>query len=127
MKTRKLVSILIFVLAVQFIAVSCATMKKAISHEDTIKKFSGTWVNLDNPVTYTGYADPTKIKEEQAEWYHFQKFVLTTDSLFECYHSADDLIPFCPGKYTVKESWVDRKSNTYCLCITISFTASRMS
>jgi hypothetical protein len=91
----------------------CATTKETISHEEAFEMFNGTWVNLDNPATYSGYGDPTKSEEEQAAWFHFQKFVLTTNGLFECYHAADDPISFAPGKYTVKESWVDRKGNIY--------------
>ncbi|MHA2172948.1 MAG: hypothetical protein ACXAB7_24055 [Candidatus Kariarchaeaceae archaeon] len=113
MKTRTFVSILLFVLAVLIVAGSCATTKEAISHEEAIQIFSGTWVNLDNPVDYTSYADPSKSIEEQAANFHFQKFVLTTNGLFGCYHAVDDPFPFGPGKYTVKDSWVDRKGNTY--------------
>jgi hypothetical protein len=105
---------MINVLIVLLISGGCATTKKAISHEEAVEIFSGTWVNLDNPITYSDYGDPTKSEEEQAAWFHFQKFVLTTNGLFECYHAADDPVSFAPGKYTMKESWVDSKGNTYC-------------
>ena len=47
MKTRMFVSVLILVLAVLIIAGSCATRRKAISDEDFMEAWSGTWINTD--------------------------------------------------------------------------------
>ena len=55
MKTRMLVSIVILVLTVMFIAGSCATEKKAyVATED--EEIYGTWVNPD--YNYTAKATP---------------------------------------------------------------------
>ena len=48
MKTRALISILIFVIVVLIIVGSCATGKKAsVTERDLFKELSGTWVNTD--------------------------------------------------------------------------------
>ena len=47
MNVRKLVSILILIMAVLIIFGNCTTTKKAISEEDFFKTWSGTWVNTD--------------------------------------------------------------------------------
>ena len=60
------------------------------------------------------YVDLTQNAKDSADFFHFQKFVFTSEKNFSCYHSVDDMLPFGPGKYTVINSWVDRKGNTYC-------------
>ena len=75
--------------------------------------FTGTWVSHDNPMSGT-YVDLTQNAKDSADFFHFQKFVFTSEKNFSCYHSVDDMLPFGPGKYTVINSWVDRKGNTYC-------------
>jgi hypothetical protein len=47
MKSRRLISISIFVLAVLIIAGSCATGKKLITVDDAVKNFNGVYVNTE--------------------------------------------------------------------------------
>jgi len=123
MKTRTFVVVLILVLAVLVIIDGCATSKKAISHEDVVEMFSGTWANLDNPTMGT-YANLTQDATEM-DWFHNQKFVLTLNKEFRLYHSVDDVMTFMSGKYTVINSWEDRKGNIYCQAMCKAYTGSK--
>jgi hypothetical protein len=102
MKTRTFIFMSIFLLAVTFLFAE--DVKKEISDEEAVEMLSGTWINPDNPSS-------ASIDKLQA---HFQKLVLTENKVFECYHSVDDTLDFSRGHYTVINSWVDRKGNTYC-------------
>ena len=81
MKTRMLVSILIIILAVLIIAGSCATRRKAISDEDFMEAWSGTWINTD----YGEKRNP-------------QKKVYYSDGRWEEYYLVDNLIKIDWGK-----------------------------
>ncbi|HUT65975.1 MAG TPA: hypothetical protein VMZ05_07475 [Spirochaetota bacterium] len=113
MKTRTLPSILILVLTALICVGSCATKRIAVSHEDVIQKLDGTWINPDNPVGGT-YVDLTQDATDTADFFHFQKFVLTSDNEWYFYQSLNDPMAFASGPYTIMDSWSDRKGNVYC-------------
>ena len=113
MKTRTLASFLILIFTVLIIIGSCATKKIAVSHEDVSQKIEGTWINPDNPGSggWVGWVEDVK---DTADAFHFQKLILTSDnSEWYFYQSLDDPMPFASGKYTLIDSWTDRKGNAY--------------
>jgi hypothetical protein len=99
MKTRTFVSILILVLAVMVIAGSCATGKKMITVDDAMKQFEGVYVNTE----YSGQ-----------EITQPQKFVINSNGRIEDWSRATNEHPSYTGTYTVAESWMDSKGNSYC-------------
>jgi hypothetical protein len=94
MKTRTMVSILIIVLAVLFIAGSCATGKKAsVIERDIFKELSGTWVNEDYLGTWM---------------YYEQKLIIYPDGKHEYYPLTTDTNPTRQGYFlTITETWTD--------------------
>jgi len=114
MKASTLASIMIFVFAVLVITESCATKRIAISCEDVKQKIDGTWINPDNPGggAWVGWIQDVK---DTTDAFHFQKFILASDNNeWYFYQSLDDPMPFASGKYTVIDSWLDRKGYVYC-------------
>jgi len=99
MKTRTLVSILILVLAVMVIAGSCATGKKMVTVDDATKQFAGVYVNTK----YSG-SNPNEP----------QKLVITSDGRLENWQVVNDERTLLTAEYSVTESWLDSKGNTYC-------------
>ena len=116
MKVKSIILICTFLLIILIQLGSCATKQMAISHENAVESFSGTWVNHDNPIVR---------KRGDIEFFHFQKKEISlTDVKF--YHSAEDSDFYGHAKYTVVNSWVDRIGNTYCQTNLDFFTGSRM-
>jgi hypothetical protein len=114
MKARTFVSNLVLVLTLMITTSSCATKKIAISHEDVIQRFEGTWINPDYPAGGT-YIDLTQDATATTDFFHFQKFILTSDNNeWSFYQSSDDSMAFASGQYTVMNSWLDRKGSVYC-------------
>ena len=95
MKTKVLISILILILAVLIIAGGCATRKKAISEEDFIKAWSGTWINTD-------YGGDT-----------YQKVINYSDGTYESYGEVTSTKPGNWGKITIQDKWIDSKGNVW--------------
>ena len=96
MKTRTLVSILILVLGVLIIIGSCATKRKAISEEDFLKAFIGTWINTD----YGDFFKP-------------QKIVYSPDNRWEEYIFLTDDQPEHYGPYTIEEMWTESNGDIW--------------
>jgi hypothetical protein len=96
MKTRMLVSIGIFVLAVLIVVGSCATTKKAISEEDFFEVWSGTWVNTD----YGGGSFP-------------QKIINYPDGTREIFGILTSTTAGYKEKITILEQWVDSKGTIW--------------
>ena len=91
MKTRTIVSILILVLAVLVIAGSCATKRKAISEEDFLETWSGTWIN-------TEYVGKTA-----------QKITLQPDGTREGFGILTSTTATYQDEVTILETWLDAK------------------
>jgi len=109
-KIRMFVLILILVLAVMNIVGSCATGKKMITVDDAMKQFEGVYVNTE----YSGQKGT-----------HPQKFVIISDGRIEDWSLATNEYPSFRGTYTVAESWMDSKGNSYCkVDATYGFTKS---
>ena len=106
MKTRRLVLILILVLAVLIIAGSCATKRSAISDEELLKAFTGTWINEDY----------------KYEWWRVEKIVLFTDGTWERYSNVDSEEVFCKGINNVLDKWKDSNGNIWFECNWECFT-----
>jgi len=96
MKARTFVSILILVLAVLIIAGSCATRRKAISDEDFMEAWSGTWINTD----YGEGSNP-------------QKKIYYSDGRWEEYYQVTNEIRCDWGKATILDKWLDSKGNVW--------------
>ena len=90
MKTRKIVSILILVLAVLIIVGSCATKRKVVSEEDFLEAWSGTWINTD----YGGGSLP-------------QKKINYPDGTCEMFGQLTSTTVGYKEKITILEQWVD--------------------
>ena len=95
MKTRTFVSTLILVLAVLIIAGSCATKRKAISYEDFIKAWSGTWINME----YGG-----KVA---------QKITLQPDGTREGFGISTSTTATFQDEVTTLETWLDSKGTIW--------------
>jgi hypothetical protein len=95
MKTRTLVSILIFVFVVLVIAGSCATRRKAISDEDFFDVWSSTWVNTD----YGGNTG--------------QKIIIHPDGTRECFSILTNTKPGRIEKVTILDQWLDSKGTIW--------------
>jgi len=86
MQTRRIVLILILVLAVLIIAGSCATRKKAISIEEASEIRSGKWVN-------ESYTDPLVVVYPDGrfeQYYDLQQERLAVSGISEIYESWRD-------------------------------------
>jgi len=124
MKPRLLLSIFMIVVVIMFVVGSCATSKKTVSQTDLVETLSGTWVNHDNPVVRERYKDG---------FFHFQKVIRSThkgvdyyDAEVEYYHAVEDSDFAGHAQYTIKDSWVDRRGNTYCQVFIQFYTGSRV-
>ena len=95
MKTRTLISILILVLAVLIIAGSCATRRKAISDEDFMEAWSGTWINTD----YGGKMA--------------QKIIIHSDGTVEGFGRLTSTIAYFKNKFTILDQWLDSKGTIW--------------
>jgi hypothetical protein len=102
MKISTLIFISIFLLSVTFLF---ADDIEEISSEEAVALLSGTWGNPEN-------IDSKPIMGQLP--FHFQKMVLTETRRFETYYRVDETLPFNGGDYTIKNSWVDGKGNTFC-------------
>ena len=102
MKTRKLVTILIFILAVLITAGSCATNKKTyVSSDYVLKELTGTWYNEE-------YENPTLMA--------WPKLIVHSDGSFEIFKEyAETTAPSRTiGKYiSINEAWTDSKGNIW--------------
>ena len=102
MKTRRLVSILIVVLAVLIIAGSCATSKKVYISEDNLyAELTGIWNNEE-------YERPTVENMPQV--------TVHSDGSFEEYKEFPEMTTPTrkSGRFiTIKEAWTDSKGNTW--------------
>jgi hypothetical protein len=102
MKTRTLLSTLIFVLAVMVIAGSCATQKKASyekgfyipTRDDVIH---GIWINMD----YSGDA------------FQAQKIVMSHWGYYEIYPLVENLTASSTGTFILVDKWIDTEGNTW--------------
>jgi beta-lactamase regulating signal transducer with metallopeptidase domain len=83
--------IIVLVVAIVLIAGSCATGKKALSEDDFLKSYSGTWMNPDS----------------SGVDFDFQKLVVEYDGTWETY--ANDIVEqrSCSGSITFIDSWTD--------------------
>ena len=95
MKTRRLVSILILVLAVLIISEGYATDRKAVSDEDFIKAWSGTWINEDYGKMLA------------------QKRIYYPDLTWEFYHHITDTGKDYWGKSIILDKWLDSEGNVW--------------
>jgi hypothetical protein len=97
MKTKTLVSILIFVLAVLIIAGSCATGNKAqMPDKELFKKLNGTWVNED----YDALA-------VSAGWWE-SKRVVRLDGTYDWFTNSSDTDRTGYGEYkAIADTWTD--------------------
>ena len=93
MKTRTLISSVILIMAILLIVGSCATGKKAISDEDFLEVFSGTWINTDIRIN--------------------QKKINYHDGTWEMYGKVNNTIPIFTGKEIILEKWVDSKGTIW--------------
>ena len=96
METRKIVSILILVLAVLIIVGSCATKRKVVSEEDFLEAWSGTWINTD----YGGGSLP-------------QKKINYPDGTCEMFGQLTSTTVGYKEKITILEQWVDSKGTIW--------------
>ena len=94
---RKMVSILILVLAVLIITGGCATRKKAISETDFFEAYSGTWINTD----YSGdsWGLQKKIHFPDGRW---EEYSLVTLSEWSKH-----------GKDTIGDMWTDSNGDIW--------------
>ncbi len=97
MKTRMFISIFILILAVMVIAGSCATRKEAISEDDFIQVFSGTWFN----------------PERSGVGYDFQKLVVHANGTWDIYSTDEVEQRAGYGDYNLVESWRDSEGNLW--------------
>lgn len=97
MKTGRLELTGIFVLAVLIVVSSCATKRKAISEEDFIDAWSGTWINKE----YSG-APP-----------HVQKRINYPDGAWEAYPKITSTTRSWWGTSTILDHWIDSKGNIW--------------
>ena len=93
MKIRRLVFSLISVLAIIALIGSCATRRKAISEEDFLKTFSGTWINTD-------------LKAEQ-------KIVNYPDGTREVFGVLTSTTVSWKDKITILDQWLDAKGTIW--------------
>ena len=98
MKARRLVSILILILAVLTIVGSCATKRKVISDLDFIDAFSGTWVNTEIAYTPDSWG---------------QKCIISSDMTYKTYKSVDSEQTRHHGKITILDNWIDSKGTIW--------------
>ena len=96
MQTRKIVSLLILVLAVLTIAGSCATKQKTISEEDLLNVIQGTWIN-------TEYEDDVRPV----------KYVIYNNGTYEWYVTETITRSKCKGTITILDKWVDSEGNSW--------------
>ncbi len=87
MKTRALILVVILIFATIVLFAG-----KKISIEETY----GTWVNSDY--------------NEKGQW---AKIIINPDGTYALYNKDTDTEPAWPGKYTVTDSWHDRKGNLW--------------
>jgi hypothetical protein len=97
MKARTYLPILIVAIAILTIMGGCATRKKAISDEDFVKVWSGTWVGTENNVI--------GIK--------FHKAIFHPDGSYDHYYEIKDTIFNSTTKFTFYEKWTDSKGNIW--------------
>ena len=101
MKSRALILILTLVLFVLIVIGSCATRKIAISDEDLVKAYTGTWINEE----YDG-------EEDQGA-----KIVMFADGTWERYEHLDtDKYPVSiinKGRNTILDQWKDSEGNIW--------------
>ncbi len=95
MKTRVLVSILLFILAVLIIAGSCATEKMAYVSKEY--EFYGTWVNPD----YT-YADKSS-----------SRIIINPNGKMEWYYIVAETTAVYSGEFVITNKWTDSKGNIW--------------
>jgi hypothetical protein len=110
MKARTLVSLLILVLTILIVIGSCATKRKAISEEDFVTTWSGTWVNTDLKGT------------EDFE----QKIKNYPDGTGEYFSFATDTSIYCKHIDTFSDMEIDSEGNIWFIsktkCIYQGFT-----
>ena len=95
MKTRTLVSILVFVLAVLIIAGSCDTMKSP--DKMVYERFCGTWVNTE----YEGKGGDPPVKR-----------IFTPAGTVTYYNNLHNTFTYLGGTYTVEKRWTDSEGNS---------------
>jgi hypothetical protein len=97
MKTRTFVLTSILVLTVLVIAGSCATRKLAVSEDDFINAYTGTWFN----------------PERSGVGYDFQKLIVHTDGTWDIYSSDEVKQRMGYGDFTLVESWEDTEGTLW--------------
>ena len=94
MKTKALVSILIFVLAVLIISEGFATEKKVTKRD--YRFFSGTWIN-----------------EEYNSRAFNAKYIIRRDGTYDAYNRLSDTGKNWIGYYEIVEKWIDDEGNIW--------------
>ena len=98
MKIRRVVSILIFIIAVLIVIGACATDKTTVIEKDEgLKALNGIWTNLD----YNFHP------AAKAKW------IITPDGKIEMYYTGDSERPAGRGQYTIHEAWKDSKGTIW--------------
>ena len=90
MKTKTVMFFYILCLAVVIIFGSCATKQIAISHEEAVEAFSGTWTNPDYDETW-----------------RYSKVIINSDGTWIEYKMCNDDRPILIGEYNITEKWID--------------------
>jgi hypothetical protein len=91
MKTKTIVAISIFILAVFIISGSCATRKKTVSETEFFEEYSGTWINKDN----------------NGSTFQPQKMVHFPDGSWEYYSLLTVEQLYARGKDKMLDMWTD--------------------
>ena len=95
MKSRTLIFMSIFLLAVTFLFAE--DVKKEISDEDFIEAWSGTWINLD-----------------YGKGSFAQKLIYYSDGIYDEYILVTDTMRYDWGKIIILDKWLDSEGNVWC-------------
>ena len=98
MKARKLLILMVILVTLNAGTECFAKREKPVPTEEAIQKVAGIWVNTE----YSG-----------DDIFHPQKFIITSDGIFEYWVATNQEYPTATGQYKILKSWMDSKGNMF--------------